>query len=140
MQIVPELPITGGCLCGAVRYKISELPKSSANCHCRTCQKASGSAYLPILFVATDALTVIGNYQEYPTQAASGNTLYRAFCPICSSALFGRNSGITAIRPVVVATLDDPSWFKPKLDMWIADAQPWDIMDPDIPKFTGNPW
>ncbi len=135
-----KLPLTGGCLCGAVRYVISELPKGSAKCHCRTCQKASGSAFLPILFIAADAVTITGQYREYPTLAASGNTLYRAFCPICGSALFGRNSGYPSIRPVVVSSLDDPSGFHADLDMWVTDAQPWDIMDPDIPKFTGNPW
>ncbi|NOT83704.1 MAG: GFA family protein [Methylococcaceae bacterium] len=136
----PQLPLTGGCHCGAVRYQISALPKRTANCHCRTCQRTSGAAYLAIMFVATDILQITGTYQEYATPAASGNTLYRAFCPNCGCSLFARNSAFANIRPVTAATLDDPSWFKAKLDMWVAEAQAWDMMDPELPKFAGNPW
>jgi hypothetical protein len=136
----PKLPIMGGCLCGNVRYEISALPKNTANCHCRTCQRASGAAHLAILFVAAEALHITGTYKEYATLAASGNTLYRAFCPNCGCSLFARNSSVKTIRPVTAATLDDPGWFKPKLDMWVSEAQPWDIMDTELPKFAGNPW
>ncbi|MEQ1636763.1 MAG: GFA family protein [Methylococcales bacterium] len=136
----PKLPLTGGCHCGQVRYEISALPKNTAVCHCRTCQRTAGAANLAILFVATDSLHITGSYQEYATSAASGNTLYRAFCPHCGCCLFARNSGFSGIRPVTAATLDDPAWFKPKLHMWVSEAQPWDIMDPELPKFFGNPW
>ncbi len=137
---IPKLPLTGGCLCGAVRYEITALPKSTANCHCRTCQRASGAAFLSILFVASDSLHISGTFKEYPTLAARGNTLYQASCHICGSSLFALNSGFAAIRPVTAATLDAPSWFKPKLDMWVSEAQPWDLMDATLPKFPRNPW
>lgn len=134
-----ELPITGGCLCGAVRYEISTPPISGFNCHCRTCQKAIGAPYFAGLFVPASALTITGNYKEYATVAASGNTVYRAFCPECGTSLFGRNSTFTDIRTVAAATLDDPGIFQPKKDIWVTDAQPWDTMNPDLPKFNGNP-
>lgn len=135
-----KLPITGGCLCGAVRYEISAQPVGGFNCHCRTCQKAVGAPYFAGMFVLASTLTITGNYKEYATIAASGNTVYRAFCPECGTSLFGRNSAFVKIRPVAAATLDDPSIFKPQKDIWVADAQPWDIMHPDLPKFDGNPW
>jgi len=135
-----KLPISGGCLCGSVRYEISAKPLAGANCHCRTCQRAVGAAYLPIFFVAASALKITGSYKEYPTVAASGNTVHRAFCPICGTSLFGRNSRFADIRPVAAATLDDPSIFKPEKDIWAGDAQSWDYMNPDIPKCAGNFW
>jgi hypothetical protein len=135
-----NLPITGGCLCGAVRYEISAVPLSSANCHCRTCQKSSGAPYLSLLFVPAQALNIAGSYKEYATLAASGHTVYRAFCPVCGSSLFARNSAFTKVRPVSAATLDNPGIFQPEKDMWVADAQPWDYMNPQLPKFAGNPW
>ncbi|MGR9086752.1 MAG: GFA family protein [Gammaproteobacteria bacterium] len=135
-----KLPLTGGCHCGAVRYEISAAPVRSANCHCRTCQKTSGAPYLALLFVPATALRIDGGYREYPTAAASGNTVYRGFCGVCGSSLFGRNSTHTKIRPIVAATLDDPSAYVPQLDMWVADAQPWDVMNPDLPKCPGNFW
>lgn len=135
-----KLPITGGCLCGKVRYEISAEPVGMTLCHCRTCQKAVGAAYFPALFVPASALTIIGHYKEYASIAASGNTMYRAFCPECGTSLFGRNSAFTQIRPVSAVTLDDPSIYKPEKDMWVADAQPWDVMNPELPKFVGNSW
>ena len=131
--------ITGGCLCGAVRYEITEKPIGGANCHCRSCQKALGAAYFPGLFVPYDSLHISGSYKEFSTTAESGNTVYRAFCPECGTALFGRNSGFKDMRPVSAATLDDPSLFKPKHDIWVEDAQPWDCMNPELPKFNKNP-
>lgn len=135
-----ELPITGGCLCGEVRYEITAEPVRRVNCHCRTCQKSSGSAYMALIFVPDTALNIKGRYSEYPTIAASGNTVYRAFCVKCGVPLFGRNSVFTQLRPVVAASLDDPSIYYPELDMWVSDAQAWDIMNPDLPKFNGNFW
>lgn len=135
-----KLPLAGGCLCGKVRYEISTAPIRSVLCHCRTCQKSVGAPYLALMFVPATALKITGDYKEYPTIAASGNTVYRGFCPECGSALFGRNSTYTEIRPVTAATLDDPGIFKPQLDMWVADAQPWDFMNPELPKYNGNFW
>ncbi|NOT12889.1 MAG: GFA family protein [Methylococcaceae bacterium] len=135
-----KLPLTGGCLCGAVRYEILAEPVASINCHCRTCQKSSGAPYLALLFVPAIALIIRGNVKEYATTAATGNTVYRAFCPECGTALFGKNSSFTKVRPVAAATLDDPSVFKPEKDMWVADAQPWDYMNPELPKCSGNFW
>ncbi len=86
------------------------------------------------------ALAITGNYKEFPTLAASGNTLFRAFCPECGTTLFGRNSGFTRVRPVSAATLDNPVIYKPQKDMWVVDAQPWDFMNPDLPKCAGNFW
>ena len=135
-----KLPITGGCLCGKIRYEISAMPVNTANCHCRTCQKAVGAAYFPAFFVPASALSITGDYKEFASIAASGNTMYRGFCPECGTSLFGRNSKFTNIRPVSAATLDDPSIYNPEKDMWVADAQLWDVMNPELPKFVGNPW
>ncbi|MDP3838281.1 MAG: GFA family protein [Methylococcales bacterium] len=132
-------PLTGGCLCGKVRYEISAPPVDSMNCHCRTCQKWTGTAYLAFMWIPADALSITGDYQEFATLAASGNTVYRGFCAECGTALFGRYSHFAAVRPVAAATLDDPSMFKPQKDIWVADAQPWDMMNPDLPKYAGNP-
>lgn len=92
------------------------------------------------MLIPTNALSITGDYKEYPTISASGHTVYRGFCPECGTALFGRNSHFTHVRPVAAATLDDPSIFKPQKDIWVADAQPWDMMNPDLPKYAGSPW
>lgn len=135
-----KLPLTGGCLCGKVRYEIFAGPVMTAICHCRTCQKSVGAASFPALYVKAEALKITGDFKEYPTTADSGNIMYRGFCPECGTALFGRNSRFTAIRPVSAVTLDDPSVFVPQKDIWVSSAQAWEILDPALPKFAGNPW
>lgn len=134
-----KTPITGSCLCGKLKFRITAEPVGAGNCHCRTCQKSTGSAYLAVLFVPYKALEISGDYREFASQSASGNTLYRGFCPECGSMVFGRNSGNDKIRPVSAATLDDPSIYQPHMDFWVSDAQPWDTMNPDLPKFAENP-
>ncbi len=134
-----KFPIKGGCLCGAVQYEITAEPIGAGNCHCRTCQKSVGTAYTAVLFVPYQALIITGEFKEYATQAASGNTMYRGFCPQCGTSLFGRNSGSDTIRPINAATLDDPSIYHPHMDFWVSDTQPWDIMQAELPKFTENP-
>ncbi len=134
-----KLPITGGCLCGEVKYKILAKPIGAGNCHCRTCQRSVGTAYTAVLFVPYDALIITGGYKEFDTRSASGNTMSRGFCPQCGTSLFGKNSGSDKIRPVNAATLDDPSIYQPHMDFWVSDAQPWDAMNHDLPKFDENP-
>ncbi len=134
-----KLSIKGSCLCGAVKYEITSSPIGAGNCHCKTCQKSVGAAYMPVLFVPYNALIIHGKYQEYATVSDSGNTIYRAFCPQCGTALFGKNSGNNKIRPVNAATLDDPSLYHPHMDFWVSEAQAWDFMDPKLPKFEKNP-
>jgi hypothetical protein len=135
-----ELPITGGCLCGNVRYEISAEPLRTSNCHCRTCQRSVGAPYLAIIIVPATAFSVTGNYKEFITIAASGNAMHRTFCPECGTSLFVINSGFPQVRPISAVTLDDPSIYKPEKDIWVVDAQPWDVMNPDLPKFDGNPF
>lgn len=134
-----NLPITGGCLCGTIRYAINAEPVGAGNCHCRTCQKASGAPYLSILFVPYEGLEIIGIYKEFETLSDSGNTVYRGFCAECGTMLFARNSGNDKVRPVSAVTLDNPGIYKPNMDFWVSDAQAWDIMDSNIPKFDANP-
>ncbi|NOQ77006.1 MAG: aldehyde-activating protein [Methylococcaceae bacterium] len=134
-----KLPLTGGCLCGAVKYIITAKPIGAGNCHCRTCQRSVGTPYMPVLFIPYQALKITGDYKEFATKSASGNTMYRGFCTQCGTSLFGRNSGSDSIRPVNAVTLDDPSIYHPQMEFWVSDAQPWDILNVDIPHYQQNP-
>jgi hypothetical protein len=131
--------LTGGCLCGAVRYECGGDPVVSLNCHCRDCQKATGGACSASVFVPIDSLTVTGNVKYYEKVGDSGRSISRGFCPECGSALFGKPAvmaGLVSIRP---GTLDDPTLFRPGFDMYSASAQPWDQMDPALVKFPTVP-
>ena len=56
---------TGGCMCGAIRYECSGEPVATLNCHCRECQRLTGSAFVVELFVPRSAVTITGDAKYY---------------------------------------------------------------------------
>ena len=135
-----KIPFSGGCACGAVRYRCTAEPLFALNCHCRDCQRETGSAFAPILAVPRAAFTVTqGSPKHFDVKADSGHTTRRLFCGECGSPLFGE----PGVRPDMVTiragSLDDPGEFRPGLDIYVARSQPWDCMNPDLPKVPGAP-
>lgn len=133
-----KLPLTGGCMCGAVRYECSAEPIMMGNCHCRDCQKATGSAFISGFLVPRNAVAIAGDVKYYETTGDSGSTISRGFCPICGSRLFGRPVTSDFIG-IMAVSLDDPSWFRPAMDLYTSSAQPWTCMNPELPKFAKMP-
>jgi hypothetical protein len=133
-------PFTGGCMCGAVRYECSAEPLVTANCHCRDCQRSSGSLFATVLLVPQAAVQVTGDVRWFDVKADSGNMASRGFCPTCGSPLFGRPSGMpVALLGIRVTSLDNPSLYRPSMDIYTDSAQPWDYMNPDLPKVPKMP-
>ncbi|MBN8744642.1 MULTISPECIES: GFA family protein [Thiomonas] len=131
--------LTGGCLCGAIRYKCQGEPVFSGNCHCRDCQRTSGSAFTPAMFYPEIAVKIEGNPKSYETTADSGNKIWRLFCPSCGSQLFSKLEMLPGMIGLRAGTLDDPSAFHPKLDFYTSSAPTWDFMNPQLPKFERAP-
>ena len=77
----------GGCLCGKVRYKVSAEPVFAGVCHCKNCQKGSGSAFSVVLAIPSAGLTVTGTLKEYVGRGDSGNATTKKFCPECGSPI-----------------------------------------------------
>jgi hypothetical protein len=75
------------------------------------------------------------------TESAAMGQEKRGFCAECGSRLTGGENpqGTTGFVGINAGSLDDPSWFQPQMDIWTSDAQPWDQMDPQIPKFEKYP-
>jgi len=109
------------------------------NCHCRDCQKSSGGAYEPDIGLPAAALKITGAVKYYDTKADSGNTLSRGFCSECGASLFGKTSAVPDLAMITAGSLDDPSLYKPTLDIFTASAQPWDHMNPALAKFPKMP-
>lgn len=130
---------SGGCACGAVRYECSAEPMMSLNCHCRDCQRASGSAFAAIMAVPKAAVTITGEAKFYHVQAESAHTVGRGFCAACGSPLFITLSAWPHILSIRAASLDDPSRYRPTSDIWTDSAQPWDYMNPALPKLPKGP-
>ena len=138
---MPDTPVPffGGCACGGIRYECSAAPVFMVNCHCRDCQKASGTAYSATVILTAVSLKLLkGQPKAHYVQADSGNTARRDFCPDCGAPLFAGSSARSDFIGIKASSLDDPSWFRPAVDVWTCSAQPWDYMDTNRPKFSKN--
>jgi hypothetical protein len=129
---------TGGCVCGALRYECDAEPIMMFKCHCRDCQHVSGGGYAPVLlFFRNDVHFTKGELKYYSTQSMAGGENERGFCASCGSRISGGKSPTSV--GIVAGSLDDPSLFNPTIDMQVADAQPWDLLDPATTKFDRYP-
>jgi hypothetical protein len=107
-------------------------------CHCRDCQQATGGGFSPVVYVDKKTFAITkGELRHYFTPSLGFGKNRRGYCADCGSRITGGETpggiGVTA------SSLDDPSWFCAKFDIFTSDAQPWDLMDPDIPKFELYP-
>jgi hypothetical protein len=129
----------GGCMCGAVRYECTADPGFMGNCHCRDCQRASGGAYCPAIGVPKAALKVAGEVKYHEITGGSGKPIARGFCPTCGSRLLVRFGAMPDTMGIHAGSLDDPTLFKPMVDLFTASAQPWDLLSPQTAKFPQAP-
>ena len=121
--------LRGGCLCGQVRYSAQAERATAMVCHCRDCQKQSGSAF-SVLFAlpAADLGT-----------ADSGRTVHRRFCGECGSPMLTELPARPGLLVVKAGTLDDPAWLRPRLHLWCDSVQPWVSLPSDVPCLPKQP-
>lgn len=118
--------MSGGCLCGRVRYETDAEPAWTAICYCRDCQRASGSGYMPVMGVRRADMRISGETKAFEVAAQRGPST-RHFCPTCGSLIFGGVEGpADQTMSVYVGTLDDPSGWSPQIAIFTRSRQPWD--------------
>jgi len=116
--------ITGGCLCGAVRYQSGGQPLVGLRCYCRDCQRASGSTGVPVMIVDKKQFKVTGKTGISAVTGGSGRKAIRHFRPDCGSLLFGTPEVAPEIVTIYVGSLDDPSIFKPAFAQFTRTVPP----------------
>lgn len=131
--------ITGGCLCGKVRYSANVDPMFAGICHCHNCQKASGSAFAIVVAVPQAALTVQGDLKTFEDKGDSGKPMYRRFCPECGSTVLDEAGAMPGVLMIQAGTLDDPSWLKPGMQIYCDSAQPWVSLGGEWQRFPKMP-
>lgn len=124
MAISPEQ--TGGCQCGAVRYRLLRAPVALYACHCTLCQKQSASAFGMSMLVERDAIEFSGaEPQVYLTRGSSGRQKRCAFCGECGTRLYHGGDGARSVLSIKAGSLDDTSSLTPTCHLWTRSAQPW---------------
>jgi hypothetical protein len=133
-------PLTGSCLCGAVRYAIDIPVTELRACHCVHCQKTSGAGGSVNAIVPDTAFRITGGApKRYEALAASGRTLHRYFCGDCGSPIYSRRANKPPFVAVRIGTLDSPPPMKITANIWTRSARPWAFIDPASKQVSGQP-
>lgn len=130
---------TGGCLCGAVRFKSTADPQFVGHCHCVDCRRTSGTGHSTHLAVPEHAFSVTGAVTFYDRAADSGNIVKRGFCGTCGSPVYSKNSAMPGVVFPRASVLDDPEIAKPQMIVYASRAPSWDHMNPALPAFATMP-
>ena len=112
----------GGCLCGAVRYRINGEPFASGICHCRTCRKVSSAPTLPFVVFRAGQYTVT---RGSPTEFRSSPHITRTFCGRCGSPLTYSTADEPDRIDVMTCSLDDPDAIPPTFHVWVSHRPAW---------------
>jgi len=135
-----EFSADGGCTCTAIRYRITRSPLVVHCCHCRWCQRETGSAFALNALLEADCVELLaGQVQIVNTPSDSGKGQLISRCPTCRVALWSNYAGLgDAMRFVRVGTLDEPDRLPPDIHIFTSSKQPWVVLPegtPAVPEY-----
>jgi hypothetical protein len=128
--------LEGGCACGTVRYQLGSAPMFVNCCHCRDCQRQTGSAFVINAVIETDRIAVLSGQPEpvtVPTESGRPHDIYR--CAICHTAVWSDYGRRPLLRFVRVGTLDDPAALPPNAHIFTRSKLSWIDLPKSVPAF-----
>ena len=130
-------PREGGCLCGAVRYRVKNAPFRTGVCHCKFCQRRTGSAFgVGVYFRKDDFELLQGELEAYEYRSdESGRWLKMEFCPRCGTTVTWTLELFPDGRGVAGGSFDDPNWLKVERHTWTRSKQHWVPIPPAVEQF-----
>jgi hypothetical protein len=131
--------MTGGCLCGAVRYEIEGAPQFVGKCYCNDCKKETGTGHNTVVAVSDAALHLTGALTKFARRGDSGAEVVRSFCPICGTTVFGCPSAMPGVSMVRAGTLDNPASITPMMAIYGSRAVHWDQPPAGLQVFAEMP-
>ena len=130
-----ELPITGGCLCGGVRFEVTEPPVSAVYCHCTRCQRRTGTAAAVSARLAPGSLRILSG-EELVASYVPEDGFAKDFCSACGGALWSRHPEDPNIVGVRLGAYDGDPGIRPSARQFVAYAAPWEaIPDDGLPRY-----
>lgn len=127
--------ITGGCLCGQVRYEAGSDMIIAYRCHCRDCQRSSGCGHMALFALPADNVSVTGELKFYRRISDDGNGVNLGFCPNCGSNILGKPELTPDLVAITAGSLDDPTLYKPVMDIFTESAPDWETLAAETMKF-----
>ncbi len=125
--------------CGAARFEIAGDPAMTMLCHCRACQKDTGTGHSSVLVFPKQAVRFSGKLKEFERPGDSGGWVTKAFCPTCGTTIRETLTVLPDVVVIHVGSLDDPSVYQPQMAIYTSRAHAWDHVDPALPRFPQMP-
>jgi len=132
------LPLTGGCLCGGVRFELSAAPERAAYCHCTRCQGRTGTAASAQAYVDGSALRFVQGEELVQGWRHPDGGMEKCFCRVCGAHLGSRDPDTKRYGAVRMSAFDSDPGVRPTLRQFVADAASWEpIPDDGLERFDG---
>jgi hypothetical protein len=133
-----DLPLTGGCNCGAVRFEVTEPLVGANYCHCKRCQRRSGAAASPNARVAPGAFVLVAG-EDTLRAWKPDDGWEKWFCGDCGSSLFARDPEDANVVSVRMGAFDQDPGIRPSIRQFVASAAPWEQIPNDgLPRRAGG--
>jgi len=130
-----DLPLTGGCMCGGVRFEVGEPLVSAGYCHCTRCQRRTGTAASVSGRIAPGSLRVVSGEQLLSAYEPEDG-FAKVFCSACGSQLWSRHPSDPDVISVRFGVFDGDPGGRPSYRQFVAYAAPWEpIPDDGLPRF-----
>lgn len=132
------MTMTGGCLCGAIKYELTEAPAMMGVCHCKNCQRQAGSAFSTLAAVPKEQFKFTqGKPKLYVDgDTKSGNQVERYFCADCGSPIYSALGSQPDSVFLKTGTMDDTTGFNPQFHVWCDTRQNWVDLPDDVPQMA----
>ncbi len=131
---------SGRCQCGKINYNFNQEDVISAHhCHCKDCQRATGSGKATIIYIPNKKLNVDGEIKFFESKGSMGSTIRRGFCENCGSGIISYAKEMPMIKFIKAGTLDDSSWLNVESSFFAKASSDWNKPDENIKSFQGNP-
>jgi hypothetical protein len=131
--------LTGGCLCGVLRYQARGPARAMGYCCCVDCRKASGSGFIGFLAFDSAAVRITGRVLSYTSRAYNAAQAVRNSCAVCASLVFGGPLGGADGYTLYAGGLDDPALFKPTLAIFTRDLPAWVVLPQGLTRYETLP-
>jgi hypothetical protein len=133
---MPELPLTGGCLCGAVRFEVSAPLVSAGYCHCTRCQRRTGSAASISGRIAPGSLQILSGEELLRSYDPPDHGFSKVFCSGCGGHLWSQSPDDPDVKSIRLGAFDSDPGIRPAYHQFVAYAAPWEpIPDDGLPRY-----
>ncbi len=131
-----EPALTGGCLCGGVRFELAEPPVGAAYCHCTRCQRRTGTAASPSARIVPGSLVITAGEELIRSYEPPSGGFAKDFCSACGSALWSRDPGDSEVFGVRMGAFDTDPGVRPANRQFVAYAASWEpVPDDGLPRY-----